>query len=93
MASMIISTYSMFLSQRTSIFCAIVLCVLFFGVYIPYEERKKKKKKDTSAVPKKNTAKQAQTSSAQKNLEQLKTLRKAGLLTEEEYQEKKRSLK
>lgn len=89
MASMIISTYTALLPQNTMIFCAIVLCIGFFGIYLPYQEHKKKKKRQPPSAPNRTATPKTE----KRQLEQLKTLKDAGLLTEAEYQEKKRSLK
>lgn len=95
MADMIISTYMSFLPQNTSLFCCIVLAIGFFGIFIPYQEHKKKKRQAQKHSPK-QAEKPGQTVSekpgTQKKLEQLKTLRTAGIISEEEYQEKKREL-
>lgn len=85
MASMIFSTYLSFLPQNTAVFCAIALCVLFFGIYIPYQEHKKKKEPKQRKKP--------EPSPGAGKLDQLKALKRAGLLTEEEYREKTRNLK
>lgn len=95
MASMIISTYAMFLPETTYLFCLVVLCVVFFGIFIPYQEHKKKKKQAQKCAPKqpdkpKHTI--SEKSEDRKQLEQLKVLKTAGIISEEEYQEKKRGL-
>ncbi len=87
MAGMIFSTYAMFLPAGTVMACAIILCVGFFGIYIPYQERKKVKK--THKVQKGSV----KTEANHKKLDQLNALKKAGILTEEEYQAKKRGMK
>ena len=92
MANMIISTFSMFLPQRTLMFCMIGLCIIFFGIYIPYEERKKNKKKKNQ-FRKQETERHTVPESEKRRLEQLKTLKDAGLLSEAEYQEKKREIR
>ena len=95
MGGMIISTYMSLLPQKTSLFCCIVLCIGFFGIFIPYQEHKKKKQQAQKHSPKQpKTPKRITSEKAgdQKKLEQLKTLRTAGIISEEEYQEKKREL-
>ena len=95
MASMIISTYMMFLPQRTVFFCIIVLAVGFFGIFLPYQERRKKKQQTKKSAAKKPDAPKpaAGPPADKKRLEQLETLRKAGMLSEEEYQEKKKEIR
>lgn len=88
MASMILSAYTALLPTRTVTICAIILSIGFFGVYIPYQEHKKKGKQTRKSPPS-----PAKTETDNKQLDQLNALKKAGILTEEEYQSKKRSLK
>lgn len=95
MAGTIISNFMMFLPERTKWFCLIGLCIFVFGIYIPYEEHKKKKKQAQKRAPKqpkmaKRTA--SEKTGNQKQLEQLKTLETAGIISEEEYREKKKEL-
>ena len=93
MASMIISTYMSFLPQGTYLFCCIVLCVGFFGIFIPYQEHKKKKKQAQKRTPKPpEKSKRIVKATDQKHLEQLETLKTAGIISEEEYKEKKKEL-
>ena len=89
MASMLLSNFMMFLPRQTQWFCLIGLGVIFFGIYIPYEEHKKKKKQKQKHQQ--NNPEPVKPDN-QTKLEQLKALKKAGLLSEEEYQEKKREL-
>ena len=98
MVGSVISTYMMFLPETTKWFCLIGLFVFFFGIYIPYDKYKQKKKKQAGKEPtqKQTTRKTAAGGTAgdrKKQLEQLETLRKAGLLSEDEFQEKKRNLR
>ena len=94
MAGTIISNFMMFLPQKTQWFCMIGLCIAVFGIWIPYEERKKKKKQEQKKKPKKQEpAGYAGPEADKKKLEQLKTLRDAGILSEEEYLEKKRGIR
>ena len=98
MVGSVISTYMMFLPEATKWFCLIGLFVFFFGIYIPYDKYKQKKKKQAGKEPpqKQTTRKTAARGTAddrKKQLEQLETLRKAGLLSEDEFQEKKRNLR
>ena len=93
MAGTIISNFMMFLPEKTKWFCLIGLCIFFFGMYIPYEERKKKKKQARKRAPKQAEYAAAEKSVSQKQLEQLKTLKTAGIISEEEYQEKKKELR
>ena len=95
MAGTIISNFMMFLPESTKWFCLIGLCVFFFGMYIPYEEHKKKKKQAQKRAPKQSEMPRhttSETTGDRKKLEQLKTLKTAGIISEEEYQEKKKEL-
>ena len=95
MAGTIISNFMMFLPERTKWFCLLGLCIFFFGIYIPYEEHKKKKKQAQKRAPKRSEMAERTTTEKtgdQKKLEQLKTLKTAGIISDEEYQEKKREL-
>ena len=89
MAGSLISNFMMFLPERTKWFCLIGLCVFVFGIYIPYDKYKNKKKQTKKAPPKqKPVSKPAD----RKQTGQLDALKKAGLLTEEEYRERIRKL-
>ena len=90
MAGSILSTYMMFLPEKTKWFCLIGLFAAFW-LYVQYEERKKKKKQRQKNQPK-NPEPVKRASEDKKKLEQLKALKDAGLLSEEEYREKKRGL-
>lgn len=95
MAGTLISNFMMFLPEKTKWFCLIGLCIFFFGIYIPYEEHKKKKKQTQKRAHKRSEMPERAASEKtvdQKKLEQLKTLKTAGIISEEEYQEKKREL-
>ena len=93
MAGSLISNFMMFLPQQTQWFCIIGLAIFVFGIFIPYEEHKKKKKqKQKNSPQKKVKVRYTRPPADQTKLEQLKALRQAGLLSEEEYQEKKREL-
>ena len=97
MAGSIISTYMMFLPETTKWFCLIGLFVFFFGIYVPYDKYKQKKKKNSNNPPQKQkpqkTITRGTAEDRRKQVEQLETLRKAGLLSEEEFREKKRELR
>ena len=93
MAGSLISNFMMFLPQQTQWFCIIGLAIFVFGIFIPYEEHKKKKKQNQKNSPQKKVqVRHTRPAADQTKLEQLKALRQAGLLSEEEYQEKKREL-
>ena len=95
MAGTIISNFMMFLPESTKWFCLIGLCIFVFGIYIPYEEYKKKKKRAQKRASKqleKPVRTASETVGNQKKLEQLSTLKTAGILSEEEYKEKKKEL-
>ena len=93
MASMIMSTFMSFFPVWTAIFVIVGLYIFFFGIYVPYDKYKQKKKKEAKNSPQKQTTqKSTPTVSDKKQIDQLKALRKAGILSEEEYQEKKRGM-
>ncbi|MBD5154628.1 MAG: SHOCT domain-containing protein [Oscillibacter sp.] len=93
MASMIMSTFMSFFPVWTTIFVIVGLYIFFFGIYVPYDKYRQKKKKEAKNSPQKQTTqKSAPTVSDQKQRDQLKALRKAGILSEEEYQKKKRGM-
>ena len=95
MAGTIISNFMMFLPEKTKWFCLIGLGVFVFGIYIPYEEYKKKKKQARKRAPKQSEMSERadfEKAGDRKQLEQLKTLKTAGIISEEEYQEKKKEL-
>ena len=95
MAGTIISNLMMFLPEKTKWFCLFGLCIFVFGIWIPYEEHKKKKKQAQKRAPKQSEMPKYTTSEKagnRKKLEQLKTLKTAGIISEEEYQEKKKEL-
>lgn len=99
MAGMFMSNIMMFFPEMTQWVCLIGLAIFVFGIYIPYEEHKKKKKQaKKSPVEKQEPRKPVSTGESvdrmdRKRLNQLETLKKAGLLSEEEYQEKKRQMR
>ena len=87
------STFMSFFPVWTTIFVIVGLYIFFFGVYVPYDKYKQKKKKEAKDTPQKQTAKKSTpTVSDEKQIDQLKALRKAGILSEEEYQAKKREI-
>ena len=96
MVGSIISTYMMFLPETTKWFCLIGLAIFFFGIYVPYDKYKQKKKnrKDPPQNQKqKKTVTRKTADVRRKQVEQLETLRKAGLLSEEEFRERRRELR
>ena len=93
MASMIMSTFMSFFPVWTAIFVIVGLYIFFFGIYVPYDKYRQKKKKEAKDSPQKQTTrKSSPTGSDKKQIDQLKALRKAGILSEEEYQKKKREM-
>ena len=90
MASMIFSTVSMFFPQESVMLAGILLCVAFFGIYIPCQERKKRREAARKRSAKEERGPEPPMPAV--SLEQIETLKKAGLLTAEEYREKKRGL-
>ena len=91
MASMIMSTFMSFFPVWTTIFVIVGLYIFFFGIYVPYDKYKQKKKKEAKNSPQKQTTKKS-TLTVSDQKQQLKALRKAGILSEEEYQKKKREM-
>ena len=91
MASMIMSTFMSFFPVWTTIFVIVGLYIFFFGIYVPYDKYKQKKKKEAKNSSQKQTIKKS-TPTVSDQKQQLKALRKAGILSEEEYQEKKRRM-
>ena len=88
MAGSFISTFMSFFPQKTQWFCLIGLFVFFWGIYVPYDKYKQKKKKEELKNPKPPKQKPVSKPVDWKQMEQLDTLRNAGLLTEEEYRER-----
>ena len=88
MAGSFLSTFMSFFPQETQWFCLIGLFTFFWGIYVPYDKYKRKKKKNPNPPKHKPISKPVDW----KQMEQLDTLKKAGLLTEEEYREKMREL-
>jgi len=77
----------MFVPQQVVFIFLTILCVGFFGIYIPWNERKKgKTQKKKPPQPQKFQREPASVSS---RLEQWKTLKEAGLMDEREYQQKR----
>ena len=72
------------------LFRSILLCVAFFGIYIPSQERKKRREAARKRSAKEERGPEPPMPAV--SLEQIETLKKAGLLTAEEYREKKRGL-
>ncbi|MBD5169625.1 MAG: SHOCT domain-containing protein [Oscillibacter sp.] len=91
MASMIMSTFMSFFPAWTTIFVIVGLYIFFFWIYVPYDKYKQKKKKEAKNSPQKQTT-QKSTPTVSDQKQQLKALRKAGILSEEEYQKKKRGM-
>lgn len=89
MGSMVMSTFMMFVPQRVEFLFFVLLCIGFFGVYVPWNERKKK---GTTRKKRPSQPRRIQRSSASARLEQLETLKGAGLMDEREYQEKRKDI-
>ena len=92
MAESFLSTFMSFFPQNTQWFCLIGLFVFFWGIYVPYDKYKQKKKGNKKDRPKPSRQKPVKKPVDWKQVEQLDTLKDAGLLTEEEYQERIRKL-
>ena len=91
MVSMLMSNFMMFLPETTKCFCLIGMFIAFW-LYVKYEEHKKKKKQQQK-YRQQNPEPAKQTPEDRRKLEQLKALKNAGMLSEEEYQEKKKELR
>ena len=92
MAGSVISTFMSFFPQSTQWFCLIGLFIFFWGIYVPYDKYRQKKKKEGKKNPKPSRKKLAKKPIDWKQVQQLDILKEAGLLTEEEYQERIRKL-
>lgn len=90
MASMIISTVGLFVPERVMMVFLLVACIGFFGIYIPLEEKKKRggKKRPAPKPRKESNCAIKPDPAGQKGPEQLKALKEAGVISEEEYQKK-----
>ena len=91
MASMIMSAFMSFFPVWTTIFVIVGLYIFFFGIYVPYDKYRQRKKEEAKNSPQKQTT-QKSTPTVSDQKQQLKALRKAGILSEEEYQAKKREM-
>ena len=104
MGSMVMSTVMMFIPRHVVFLFLAICCIGFFGIYVPYNESKKKGEawrplrwlKEKKPV-RKETRREFDRVSAgkpgsQRQLEQLETMKKAGLITDREYQQKKNDI-
>lgn len=105
MGSMVMSTFMMFVPQYVEVIFLTILCVGFFGIYIPYQESKKRgetwkplgwlkgKTGEKKPVHRKKETEFDHISAIgpgrRHRLEQLETMRGAGLVTEQEYRRKR----
>lgn len=78
MGSMVMSTLLMFAPEHVVFLFVIIAAVGFFGIYVPWNERKKEKNRKESAPAAK--------------LERLEALKEEGLLSEEEFEERRREI-
>lgn len=108
MGSMVMSTFMMFVPQQAVFLFLVICCVGFFGIYIPYQESKKRgetwkplrwlKGKTDEKKPvhrKKNTEFDhisAIGPGKRHRLEQLESLKTAGLIDDREYREKRQEI-
>lgn len=92
MAGSFMSTFMSFFPQSTQWFCLIGLFIFFWGIYVPYDKYKKRKQKEERKNPKPPRHKPERKPVDWKQVQQWDTLKDAGLLTEEEYQERIRKL-
>ena len=102
------SVITMFFPQNSVIIATLLCGVLFFGVYIPWEERKKKKKKSPPGpgaasrpapgrpgpgpAGRSGPARTSPRPEGAARMSQLDSLLEAGLLTREEYDRRKQGL-
>ncbi len=78
MGEMVLSTLLMFVPEHVELLFFLIVAVGFFGVYVPWNERKKEKnRKENSPAAK---------------LERLEALKEEGLLSEEEFEERKKEI-
>ena len=104
MGSMVMSTFMMFVPRHVEFIFLAVLCVGFFGIYIPYQESKKRGKvwgplkwlKAKKPVHKRKNVEFDHISaigpSMRRRLEQLESLKTAGLIDDREYREKRQEI-
>lgn len=107
MGSMVMSTFMMFVPRHVEFIFLTICCVGFFGIYVPYNESKKKGevwapllwlKKITGKRPSRRSGSSefdhitSIGSGEQHRLEQLETLKRAGLITEQEYKERRQKI-
>lgn len=108
MGSMVMSTFMMFIPQQVIVLFLAICCIGFFGIYIPYQESKKRGeiwkplRWMKGRTNKKKPARQKRTAEfdhisaigpgSRHRLEQLETMRGAGLLTEQEYRQKRNEI-
>ena len=107
MGSMAMSTFMMFVPRHVEFIFLVILCVGFFGIYVPYNESKKKgeawrplrwMKKIKAVKGPAGRKRPSQTEfnhissigpSVRHRLDQLESLKAAGLIDDREYQERK----
>ena len=104
MGNLVMSTFLMFVPQRTLYVFLTICCAGFFGIYIPYNESKKRGeiwgplrwlKKVTDRVKSVRPGKSSEDSHVSTGagrshqLEQLETMRQAGLISGPEYHQKR----
>lgn len=92
MVGSFMSTFLSFFPQNTQWFCIAGLAIFFFGIYIPFDKYRQKRKKAGKWPPKLFKEKPPKKQTGWKQVEQLDHLKKAGVLTEEEYRERIRRL-
>lgn len=97
MGSMVMSTFMMFVPQHVDFIFLVILCVGFFGIYVPYNESKKKGEvwaplRRLKRVRGLTSPKEKQTRPVSHRLEQLENLRSAGIISDQEYKERRREM-
>lgn len=108
MGSMVMSTFMMFVPQHVAVLFLTICCIGFFGIYIPYQENKKRGKTwrplrwlkgrtDGEKPAHQKRIPEFDHISAigpgrRHQLEQLETMREAGLITEQEYRQKRNKI-
>ena len=98
MGSMVMSTFMMFVPQHVVFLFLAICCVGFFGIYIPYNESKKKgevwgplrwlRRMMSRTARRENPAHP----DSRCRLDQLKCLKAAGVISEEEYKQRRRRM-
>lgn len=97
MGSMVMSTFMMFVPRYVEFIFLAVLCVGFFGIYIPYNESKKKGKVWPPLgwlrrIRSMTSRREKPARPVNRRLAQLESLRTAGIISEKEYKERRKKM-